>query len=112
MYKRQTLGWSDYTNNVIGLADQILPQFPATEQGQLDFLLKLKTIVTATPRGKGIAYWGGEFIAFKGSMSTNAVSYTHLDVYKRQLILLSAASFPRYEKPNFFANINKLSPCT
>ncbi len=42
-----TLGWSDYTNNVIGLADQILPQFPATEQGQLDFLLKLKTIVTA-----------------------------------------------------------------
>ena len=70
-----TLGWSDYTNNVIGQADQILPQFPATEQGQLDFLLKLKTIVTATPRGKGIAYWGGEFIAFKGNMSTNGSSW-------------------------------------
>jgi arabinogalactan endo-1,4-beta-galactosidase len=70
-----TLGWSDYTNNVIGLADQILPQYPATEQGQKDFLLKLKTIVLNAPKGTGLCYWGGEFIAFKGNVSTNGSSW-------------------------------------
>ena len=66
-----TLGWNDYTNNILGLNDQILAQYPATEQGQFDYLSRLKSIVINAPKGTGICYWGGEFIAFKGSTATN-----------------------------------------
>jgi len=70
-----TLGWNDYTNNIIGLSSQILPEYPATEQGQKDFLTRMKTIVLNTPKGIGLCYWGAEYIAFKGPVSTNASSW-------------------------------------
>lgn len=70
-----TLGWNDYTNNVIGLSSQILSEYPATEQGQKDFFIRMKNIVVNTPRGIGLSYWGAEFIAFKGNVSTNCSSW-------------------------------------
>jgi arabinogalactan endo-1,4-beta-galactosidase len=66
-----SFGWNDYTNNVIGLSSQILTEYPATVQGQKDFLTRMKTIVLNTPKGTGLCYWGAEFIAFKGNISTN-----------------------------------------
>ena len=70
-----TFGWNDYTNNVVGQSDQILAEYPATEQGQKDFLQKMKTIMLNTPKGTGFCYWGAEFIAFKGNVSTNCSSW-------------------------------------
>lgn len=68
-------GWNDWTNNIIGDSSQILPQFPATIQGQKDYLYKIKDIVSNTPNGSGFAYWGAEFISFKGSEAKNGSTW-------------------------------------
>lgn len=70
-----TFGWNDWTNNIIGDSSQILPQFPATIQGQKDYLNKIKDIVSNTPNGIGFAYWGAEYIAFKGAEAKDGSSY-------------------------------------
>ncbi len=70
-----TFAWADQTNNIIGLPDQILPEFPATPQGQLDFLLELRRIIENTPRGTGLCYWAPEWIAFKGNSATDGSSW-------------------------------------
>lgn len=70
-----TLDWNDYTNNVIGSQDQILAEYPATADGQKDFLLRIRQIVKQSPKGFGFAYWGGEWISFKGSTANNGSSW-------------------------------------
>jgi arabinogalactan endo-1,4-beta-galactosidase len=65
-----TLGYNDYTNNVVGLPSQIIPEYPATPAGQLSYMQALITKIKATPKGAGFIYWGGEWIAFKGNTST------------------------------------------
>lgn len=67
-----TLGWNDWTTNLVGLPEQlILPEYPATPQGQRDFLKKIKAIVQETPRGAGLCYWGAEWTAWKGPTATD-----------------------------------------
>jgi arabinogalactan endo-1,4-beta-galactosidase len=70
-----TFGYNDYSNNIIGDATQILPQYEATAQGQLAFLLKIKAMVTSAPKGIGFCYWGGEWISMYGPTATNGSSY-------------------------------------
>ncbi len=66
-----TLGWNDWTNNIVGLENQlILPEFPATPQGQKDFVEQLKTMMTNLDSGIGLSYWGAELIAWNGEEST------------------------------------------
>lgn len=70
-----TFDWNDNTNNVIGSQDQILAEYPATTEGQKDFLLKIREIVKLSPKGFGFAYWGGEWISFKGNTASNGSSW-------------------------------------
>jgi arabinogalactan endo-1,4-beta-galactosidase len=70
-----TYGWNDWTNNIIGDSSQILPQFTASIQGQKDYLSKIKYIISNTPNGIGFAYWGAEFISFKGSEAKNGSTW-------------------------------------
>lgn len=70
-----TFEWNDNTGNVIGTAQQILPAYPATPQGQLDFLNKIRSIVSKTKHGIGFCYWGAEWIAFKGKNATDGSSW-------------------------------------
>lgn len=70
-----TYGWNDWTNNIIGDSSQILPQFTASIQGQKDYLNQIKFIISNTPNGIGFAYWGAEFISFKGSEAKNGSSW-------------------------------------
>ena len=70
-----TFAWNDWTNNIIGDSSQILPQFSASIQGQKDYLNKIKYIISNTPNGIGFAYWGAEFISFKGSEAKNGSSW-------------------------------------
>jgi arabinogalactan endo-1,4-beta-galactosidase len=69
-----TLEWADWTNNIVGQEDQlILPQYPATPDGQKKFVQKINTLMTdELPRGLGFCYWGGELIAWKGSQASDA----------------------------------------
>ncbi len=69
-----TLEWNDWTNNIVGLNEQlILPKYPATPQGQKDFLADVKKIVVdEVEKGLGFCYWGAELIAWKGNQATEA----------------------------------------
>ena len=69
-----TLGWNDWTNNIVGQEDQlILPEFPATPQGQKDFIAAVKAIITEdVTAGLGFCYWGAASVAWKGPQATDA----------------------------------------
>ena len=66
-----TLSWNDYTNNILDLSSQLIPDYPATPDGQLNFSKKIRFTIEQNSRGISFCYWGGEYIAFKGTYSTN-----------------------------------------
>lgn len=66
-----TLGWNDWTTNIVGSEDQlILPEFPASTEGQRAFLQNIKDRLI-TIDAAGFAYWGATYVAFDGNDSTN-----------------------------------------
>lgn len=68
-----TLEWNDWTNNIVGLDEQlILPQYPATPEGQRDFIKQIKILTKELENGIGFCYWGAELIAWKGNQSIDA----------------------------------------
>jgi Arabinogalactan endo-1,4-beta-galactosidase len=76
-----TLEWNDWTNNIVGTADQLVTGYPATPAGQHDFLAKIKEISCSFTNGLGFCYWGGEFIAWKGSSATNGSNWENQAFY-------------------------------
>jgi arabinogalactan endo-1,4-beta-galactosidase len=77
-----TLEWQDKTNNIVGLEEQlILPKYPASPQGQLDFVSDLKAIVQSVQGGIGLSYWGAEWIAWKGSEATDGSPWENQAVF-------------------------------
>ncbi len=71
-----TLGWNDFTHNVIGGNDQIIfPEYPASLEGQKAFFTEVKNLVKSLSRGVGIGYWGAEWVAFEGPTATNGSSW-------------------------------------
>lgn len=68
-----TLDWNDWTNNIVGENSQlILPDYPATKEGQKKFIKDIKGIIQETENAIGFCYWGAELIAWKGNQSTDA----------------------------------------
>jgi len=68
-----TLDWNDWTNNIVGLDEQlILPEYPATPEGQRKFITQIKTLTKEIENGIGFCYWGAELIAWKETKSTDA----------------------------------------
>jgi arabinogalactan endo-1,4-beta-galactosidase len=70
-----TLNWNDWTNNVVGLSNQIHPNFSASAEGQKAFLQLIKNTVINASNGFGYCYWGTEWIAFRGTTATNGSSW-------------------------------------
>jgi arabinogalactan endo-1,4-beta-galactosidase len=70
-----TLGWNDNTNNNLGLENQIISTFPATPDGQKNYLLALKSTIKETQNGIGFCYWEPSWVAFRGTESTNGSSW-------------------------------------
>jgi len=70
-----TFSWNDATTNIIGSSDQILSQFPASFQGQKNFLQKISDLLNSNPDAIGFCYWGSEWVSFKGKDATNGSSY-------------------------------------
>lgn len=70
-----TLGWNDYTNNVVGLEDHLVPGYAATPEGQKNFVLAVRNAVESSPKGAGFCYWGAEWIAFRGAQATNGSTW-------------------------------------
>lgn len=77
-----TLQWNDFTNNIVGLEEHlILPDYPATPEGQKKYLAKIKEIILSTNTGIGFCYWEGGFVSFQGSNSTNGSPWENQAVY-------------------------------
>jgi len=67
-----TLKWNDQTNNIIGKEDQlILPDFPASQEGQRKYLSQIITLTREVENGLGICYWSGDWVAWKGTQATD-----------------------------------------
>lgn len=67
-----TLDWNDMTHNNVGLDEHlILPDFPATPEGQAAFYNKLNNMARDIPNLLGYSYWGGELVAWKGNKATD-----------------------------------------
>ncbi|MDX8338826.1 glycosyl hydrolase 53 family protein [Draconibacterium sp. IB214405] len=78
-----TLDWNDWTNNIVGLDDQlILPDYPATAAGQHDFMERIRQIsFDEVEKGRGFCYWGAELIAWKGPEATDASPWENQAVF-------------------------------
>ncbi|WP_281637652.1 glycoside hydrolase family 53 protein [Flavobacterium marginilacus] len=76
-----TLEYNDWTNNIVGLANQLVPGYPATPEGQKSFILAIKDIVKTSNSGIGFAYWGGEWVSFKGNQATDGSTFENQALY-------------------------------
>jgi arabinogalactan endo-1,4-beta-galactosidase len=76
-----TLGYNDFTNNVLGLQSQIIPIYSASPNGQQDFLMQLKLNIKQSPFGKGFCYWEPCWTAFLGPTSTNGSPWENLALW-------------------------------
>lgn len=75
-----TLDWNDWTNNIIGSQDQLLNEFPATPQGQKDFLQEIKSICEHS-ESIGFCYWAPEWVTYRGSQAENGSSWENLALF-------------------------------
>lgn len=71
-----TLGWNDYTHNLLGSSDQLIPAYPATEVGQAQFVTALIKRLKALPgnKGVGLIYWAPDWVAYRGSTALDGSS--------------------------------------
>ena len=60
-----TLGWNDDKHNPVGLPEHVLPGYPATPEGQADYLAIVSGMVP-----DGVCYWAPEMIAAPGFRSS------------------------------------------
>jgi arabinogalactan endo-1,4-beta-galactosidase len=70
-----TLGWNDWTHNVLGLENQLINDFPATPEGQKNYMVELSEILKNVDGCLGFCYWGGEWVSYKGKTATNGSSW-------------------------------------
>ena len=77
-----TLGWNDWTNNNVGLEEHlILPEYPASPQGQKDFIRDVKNLILEVNNGIGFCYWGADRLAWDGETSTNGSTWENQAVF-------------------------------
>tara|TARA_B110000503_G_scaffold109558_1_gene163951 strand:- start:13550 stop:14629 length:1080 start_codon:yes stop_codon:yes gene_type:complete len=77
-----TLEWNDWTNNIVGLDEQlILPEYPATIEGQRKFIHQIKILTKEVENGIGFCYWGAELIAWKGNQSTDGSPWENQAIF-------------------------------
>lgn len=70
-----TLGWNDWTNNIVGLESQLIPSYPATEEGQVNYVRAIHNLVNELDKGCGFCYWGAELVAWRGQNATNGSTW-------------------------------------
>lgn len=70
-----TLGWKDFTNNVVGLDNQLIDSYSATPEGQSRYLAAIKEITESAPDCLGFCYWGGEWVSYKGDTAVNGSTW-------------------------------------
>jgi arabinogalactan endo-1,4-beta-galactosidase len=59
----------------VGQNNQLITTYPASNEGQKNFVLAIKNLVKQNAHGLGFCYWGSEWVAFRGTQSTNGSSW-------------------------------------
>ncbi|MEO1022746.1 MAG: glycosyl hydrolase 53 family protein [Bacteroidota bacterium] len=92
-----TLNWNDNTHNIVGLDEQlILPDYPASPDGQQRFIRDIGSLINSLDRGIGMCYWGAELIAWKGTQATDGSPWENqalFDFSNRALPVLNQFHF-------------------
>lgn len=70
-----TLNWNDWTNNIVGLDNQLITEYAATAEGQKAFITAIRNLKNQNTNYLGFCYWGAEWVAFRGTKSTNGSSW-------------------------------------
>ena len=78
-----TLQWKDQTQNVVGTSEELINGYDATPDGQLAYLIKLRTIISSVSNnlGIGFCYWAPDWVAFKVATSTDGSSWENLALF-------------------------------
>ncbi|MCB2220383.1 MAG: arabinogalactan endo-1,4-beta-galactosidase [Bacteroidetes bacterium] len=77
-----TLAWNDWTNNPWGEEGQLIPGYPATPEGQLSYLLKIKEMMKDLGgHGIGFCYWAPDWVAFKGPEATTGSTWENATLF-------------------------------
>jgi arabinogalactan endo-1,4-beta-galactosidase len=88
-----TLGYNDFSNNILGQFDQIIDSYPPTPTGQKNYLLALKNTIKQSDYGIGYCYWGTEWVAFRGPTSTNGSPWENQALWNFENNALPAMAF-------------------
>ena len=70
-----SLSYNDWTNNVVGQNNQLVSGYEANFTGQKNYITAIKSLIKEVPNGIGFCYWGGEWVAFKGSQATDGSTW-------------------------------------
>ncbi|MEY4928254.1 MAG: hypothetical protein RI894_2692, partial [Bacteroidota bacterium] len=79
-------GWNDWTNNVVGSSATLVPNMPASSEGQRLFIAELKQGLhtTGISKAQGLCYWAGDYIAFRGAQAANGSTWENLALFDFQ----------------------------
>ncbi|MFK7921804.1 MAG: arabinogalactan endo-beta-1,4-galactanase [Bacteroidia bacterium] len=78
-----TLGWNDWTNNLVGGDDHLVDNYPATAEGQAAYLKAWADMLKAIPenRGLGFVWWAPDYVAFDGPQSNNGSPWENMTTF-------------------------------
>ncbi len=76
-----TLKWNDWTNNIVGEQSQLIPQYPASPDGQKSYLLALRQVLSQNSNNLGFCYWEPDWVAFRGSQATDGSTWENLTLF-------------------------------
>lgn len=75
-----SLGWNDYTNNVVGDSSQTIKEYPATKLGQAAFISNLSRS-SQRRFNSGLCYWAPDWVAYKSNTATDASTWENLTLF-------------------------------
>jgi len=81
-----TLQWNDFTHNWVGTEEQLVQGYPATPEGQYQYIQKIVEILKGLPnqRGLGFCWWAPDLVAFNGTTSTEGSFMENLTTFDFQ----------------------------
>ena len=73
-----SLSWNDWTNNIVGGTQALMPEYSATPQGQFEFMKAMNQLSLDVDSCVGWSYWAPEYVSFDGSQSPNGSPWENL----------------------------------
>jgi arabinogalactan endo-1,4-beta-galactosidase len=75
-----SLGWNDYTNNIVGDSSQLIKEYQASKFGQAKYIAKLSRL-SQRHINSGICYWAPDWISYKSYTATDASTWENLALF-------------------------------